>query len=438
MNAPALEYQENKTTGKFVTGCDKRLIHGRLSGWDNIDENKYRQLSWGGMMPGEPAGRLKLLIRAQYFLYFGVMGIYLPYFNLYLYHIKLTGVQIGVLSALRSVLLVLFPVLWGMLADRFQARKAIYVSCNIISAIIWSLYLYTTRFEWLVVITLGYGIFFSPIISFLEAFTMDVLGKEKQRYGQTRAWGSIAFIAVVVLVGRAIDSYPIGIVLPLILAGGLIQSMVSLGVPSVRTAKRRGLSRDIGQLVSQKSIVFLICAFLMLLSHGAYYGFFSIHLEKLGFGKTFIGISWAVASTAEIIVMIYSGRLFKRFSLENVMIFSLTIAAARWFLLAFVDSGPVILITQVLHAFTYGAFHMASILYIDALSSEASKTLGQAVNNAVSYGLGLMAGFFLSGYLYETVGSHGLFMTSGGIAVSGGMIMTVYQLGFQNRQKEPS
>jgi len=177
---------------------------------------------------------------------------------------------------------------------------------------------------------------------------------------------------------------------------------------------------------------------LMLLSHGAYYGFFSIHLEKLGFGKTFIGVSWAVASTAEIIVMIHSGRLFKRFSLENVMIFSLTIAAARWFLLAFVDSGPVILITQVLHAFTYGAFHMASILYIDALSSEASKTLGQAVNNAVSYGLGLMAGFFLSGYLYETIGSYGLFMTSGGIAVSGGMIMTVYQIGFQNRQKESS
>jgi len=387
-------------------------------------------------MPGEPAGRLKLLIRAQYFLYFGVMGMYLPYFNLYLYHIKLSGFQIGVLSALRSVLLVLFPVLWGILADRLQARRAIYVSCNIASAMAWSLYLCTTRFEWLVIITLGYGVFFSPVISFLEAFTMDVLGKEKQRYGQTRAWGSIAFIVVVILVGGMIDTYPVGIILPLILIGGLIQSVVSLGVPSVRTTQLQRLSSGAGHLVSRKSLVFLICAFLMLLSHGAYYGFFSIHLEKLGFGKTFIGISWAVASAAEIIVMIYSGRIFKRFSLETVMVFSFSIAAMRWFLLAFVDSGPVILITQVLHAFTYGAFHMASILYVDALSSEASKTLGQAVNNAVSYGLGLMAGFFLSGYLYETIGSHALFMTSGGIALSGGMIMKLYQIGFQNREKE--
>ena len=389
-------------------------------------------------MPGEPDHRLKLMIRAQYFLYFGVMGIYLPYFNLYLYHIKLSAFQIGALSALRSVLMVLFPVFWGMLAERLQARRAIYVSCNMASAMIWSLYLYTTRFEWLVIITLGYGIFFSPIISFLEAITMDVLGKEKLRYGQTRAWGSVAFIAVVILVGGMIDVYPVGIILPLILAGGLVQSVVSLGAPSVRSAKRQGLSRDTGQLMSRKSIVFLICAFLMLLSHGAYYGFFSIHLEKLGFGKTFIGISWAVASAAEIIVMIYSRRLFKWFSLETVMVFSFSIAAMRWFLLAFVDSGYVILITQVLHAFTYGAFHMSSILYIDALSSEASKTLGQTVNNAVSYGLGLMAGFFLSGYLYETIGSHALFMTSGGIALSGGIIMKVYQIIFENRQKESS
>jgi PPP family 3-phenylpropionic acid transporter len=400
---------------------------------NNLDENKITQTVPEEMPAGDPAGRLKLLLRAQYFLYFGVMGIYLPYFNLYLYHIELNGFQIGVLSALRSVLLVVFPVLWGMLADRFHARRFIYILCNIASAMLCSLYLVTTRFEWLVGITLGYGIFFSPIISFLEAITMDVLGKEKQRYGQTRAWGSIAFIAVVLLVGGMIDAYPVEIILPLILAGAIVQSVVSVGVPAVRITRRQSLTKSAGFLMNYKSIVFLTCAFLMLLSHGAYYGFFSIHLEKLGYGKTFIGMSWAVASTAEIFVMLHSGRLFKQFSLESIMVFSFSVAALRWFLLAFVDSGPVILATQVLHAFTYGAFHMASILYVDALSSQASKTLGQAVNNAVSYGLGLMAGFFLSGYIYETTGSHAMFMMSGGIALTGGVIMKVYQI--QNRLK---
>jgi MFS transporter, PPP family, 3-phenylpropionic acid transporter len=386
-------------------------------------------------MQNNPTGQMKLLIRAQYFIYFGVMGVYLPYFNLYLYHIDLNGFQIGVLSALRSVLLVAFPVIWGILADRFQIRKSIYIICNFISALIWSFYLCTRRFEWMVLITLGYGIFFAPIISFLEAFTMDVLGKEKLRYGQTRAWGSIAFIIVVIIIGRVIDAYPIDRVLYFVLGGSILQSVFSLCVPSVHKAKTHGASGANGQLKSMKSIVFLCCAFLMLMSHGAYYGFFSIHLEKMGFDKTFIGICWATASTAEIFVMIYSAKIFKQFSLENVMIFSFAVAVARWFLLAFVVSGPVILLTQVLHAFTYGAFHMSSILFIDSLSSETSKTLGQSINNAVSYGMGLMAGFFLSGYLYEIIGSHALFMISGWIALSGGVIMKLYQIGFQKHQR---
>lgn len=385
------------------------------------------------MTQADHAGRLKLIIRSQYFLYFGVMGIFLPYFNLYLHHINFTSFQIGALSALRSVLLVLFPVFWSLLADRFQAKKGIYVFCNMASSIVWIFYLYTTDFWCIALITLAYGIFYSPIISFLEAFTMDILGDEKKQYGQIRAWGSVAFISAVILSGRLIDVYPIEIILLLVLAGGIVQSLISTAMPSFPVKINLSLSSEIVYLFNRKTLVFLTSAFLMLVSHGAYYGFFSIHLEKIGFGKTFIGIAWALASIAEIIVMINSARIFKRFSLENILFFSFMMAATRWFLLSFATSAPAILAIQILHSFTYGAFHMASILYIDGMSSDSSRTLGQAVNNAVSYGMGLMAGFFLSGYLYEAIGSSALFMTSGCIALVSGMMLKLYQISFQSK-----
>ncbi|MEJ2473149.1 MAG: hypothetical protein P8Y74_04595, partial [Desulfobacterales bacterium] len=50
------------------------------------------------------------------------------------------------------------------------------------------------------------------------------------------------------------------------------------------------------------------------------------------------------------------------------------------------------------------------------------KTVGQAVNNAVQYGLGLMVGFFINGFLYERIGSAGLFVMSAGIAAAGGAL----------------
>ncbi len=362
-----------------------------------------------------------LVIGSQYFLYFGVLGIFLPFFNLYCYHLGFSGFRIGILSAVRSVVMVLFPIIWGALADRLNARRPIYILCNFCSALIWMLYLFTVDFWPMLVITVFYGMFYAPIISFLEAFTMDLLGREKKSYGRIRAWGSISFIMIVLVLGKIIDLYSVEIIVVLVLAGSLMLSTISTRIPDIQIAPKKRLTPGARSLIDRRALVFLFCAFLMLVSHGAYYGFFSIHLENLGYGTTFIGLTWALASAAEILVMIRSDRIFKRFSLEAVLIFSFLVAALRWFILFFAQSAPAILLSQVLHAVTYGTFHMASILYIDRLAPDKAKTLGQAVNNAVTYGLGLMVGFFFSGYLYEITGSFVLFIISCLIALSGGL-----------------
>jgi PPP family 3-phenylpropionic acid transporter len=374
-----------------------------------------------------------LVIGSQYFLYFGVLGIFLPFFNLYCYHLGFSGLQIGILSAVRSVALVLFPLIWGALADRLNARRPIYILCCFCSALIWMLYLFTVDFRVMLAITIFYGMFFSPIISFLEAFTMDILGKEKKSYGRIRVWGSISFIAVVLALGKIIDLYSVEIIVVLILAGSLMLSVISTQVPGIQVAQKKRLPRGTKSLLDRHVLVFLFCAFLMLVSHGAYYGFFSIHLENLGFGSTFIGLTWALASAAEILVMLRSDQIFSRFSIKTVLIFSFMVAALRWFVLSFVQSTAAILLSQVLHAVTYGTFHIASILYIDRLAPDKAKTMGQAVNNATSYGLGLMVGFFLNGYLYEITGSFVLFMISSLIALSGGLIFWGFCLVDQKR-----
>ncbi len=369
-----------------------------------------------------------IAVSFQYFLYFGVLGIFLPYFNLYCYHLGFTGFQIGTLSGLRSVLLVLSPLLWGLLADRFQIRKPIYLFCNFASTAVWAFYFFYSDFPAMLVITFFYGILFAPIISFLEAFAMDALSLEKKNYGKMRAWGSISFIITVLVLGRILDFYSIRIILVLIFAGALLQAAAAPGLPASAKRPEKQLSSGIKMLLKRRVVIFLFCAFLMLVSHGAYYGFFSIHLEKMGYGKTFIGISWAIASIAEIIVMINSDRIFNRFSFEKILFISFLAAVFRWFMLGFISSPAAILCCQILHALTYGAFHMASILYIDSVTPDQAKTLGQAVNNAITYGLGLVVGFFISGYLFEVIGPVGLFFISGVIALAAGVLFKGFQI----------
>jgi len=370
----------------------------------------------------------KFVIASQYFIYFGVMGIFLPYFNLYCYHLNFSGFQIGTLSALRSVVMIMFTLIWSVLADRLQIRKPLYILCNFISTMIWAFFFFATDFKAMLVITIFYAVFYAPIISFLEAFTMDVLGLEKKSYGRLRVWGSMAFIITVIVLGRIIDLYSVEIIIALIFCGSLIQAAVSTKIPDVRIKKDASFTLQAKVLLKKRVGVFLFCAFLMLVSHATYYGFFSIHLENMGYGNTFIGIAWALATISEVMVMIKSDWIFKRFSMENVLVFSFMVAALRWFAFFWAKSPPAILLLQMLHALTYGTFHVASILYIDALAPAETKTLGQAANNAVTYGLGLMVGFFVSGYFFESLGSFGLFFTSGFIALGGGLIFKGFQI----------
>ena len=368
---------------------------------------------------------VKFILGAQYFLYFGILGLFLPFFNLYCYHLGFSGFEIGLLSSAKTLTTALFPMIWAAVADRFHIRRPIYILCNFASTAFWALFLLTTDFWLMLAVTIFYGFFYAPIISFLESFSMDLLAKEKTRYGKLRAWGSLSFVMVVVITGRIIDAFSTDIIIVMILAGSLIHSFVSTAVPPVKKDRSSDFFAGARAMLNRRVIIFVLAAFLMLASHGTYYGFFSIHLENLGFSGSFIGITWALASIAEIFVMVNSERIVRRFSYVNVLIFSFAAAVIRWLILYFAASAVLILFSQMLHAATYGAFHVASILYMDKLTPEDAKTLGQAVNNAVTYGFGIMAGFLLNGYYFDILGAPMLFVISAGMAFGGGMLLVL-------------
>ncbi len=124
--------------------------------------------------------------------------------------------------------------------------------------------------------------------------------------------------------------------------------------------------------------------------------------------------------------MLKSQYIFSRFTLERVLIFSFMVAAMRWLILFTAQSAYIIMLSQLLHAVTYGTFHMASILYTDRLMPKHAKTFGQAANNSVTYGLGLMVGFLFNGQLFDMVSSHTLFLFSSIFALSGGVLFLVF------------
>lgn len=359
----------------------------------------------------------------QYFLYYGIVGIHLPYLNLYFREIGFSGRQIGAIASLRTLCIVFFPLMWGMLADRFRKRKTIYVLCNTASAILWGLYLCTEGFLPTAAVTLAFAVFYSPIIAFLEAFSMDILGRAKKSYGKIRLWGSISFVCVVLILGKAIAGSDVKIIIPLSLGLMLFMALLSSLFPKTDIHGPEFSLKSASFFMKPDVAIFLAGAVMMLASHGAYYGFLSIKLASEGASASYIGIVWAVGSASEILVMLYSKELFRRVRLETVLVWSFAFSALRWLMVCFLGDQPFFMISsQLLHAVTYGCFHMACILFTDKVSDEGVKTLAQSVNNSVSYGFGLMAGIFTCGFFYDKY-QNLVFLGCAVVAVAGGIVM---------------
>jgi len=369
--------------------------------------------------------RPSAVLSAHYFLYFGMMGIFLPYFNLLCHNLGLTGFQIGAINSTRTVVMVLFSIFWGAVADRLALRRPVFIATAFLSALAWGGYLLTEEFLPMLAVTVVYAIFFGPVIPFLEAFTMEALsrdGADRNGYGRIRAWGSFSFIGVVLVMGKLMEATSIRLVAPLILLASLMLALCTLAVPKDLSPKKRSGASEIRSLFSGRVLCFLFANFLMLAGHGTYYGFFSIHLEELGYGPGFIGLSWALATLSEVAVMMGSARIFRHLAIERALFLAFLVAVVRWVVLFFVTSPIAILLAQLLHAATYGLFHVACILYMEQLSTPRNRTVAQVANNAVSYGLGLMVGFLVNGWLYDRYGAH-LFLMSAGISLCGAALI---------------
>ena len=141
-----------------------------------------------------------------------------------------------------------------------KLENSIFIGCSCAGTIVWMLYFFHDNFLMVLIITAIYSIFNAPIISFLEAMTIEVLGKEKSSYGIIRAWGSIAFIAMVLFMGYLIDALSIRIILMAVFIGSILQTGFSLRLPHVRKIRADDLSVK-GRAIFSKTrdCLFILC-----------------------------------------------------------------------------------------------------------------------------------------------------------------------------------
>jgi PPP family 3-phenylpropionic acid transporter len=75
-----------------------------------------------------------------------------------------------------------------------------------------------------------------------------------------------------------------------------------------------------------------------------------------------------------------------------------------------IDSWPIMLLAQTLHAATFGSFHAASVEVIARFFNGRHQAKGQAIYNSVAYGIGGTLGGVAGGYALQYLGGQHTFM----------------------------
>jgi PPP family 3-phenylpropionic acid transporter len=349
-----------------------------------------------------------------YFFYFASLGAIVPFWNLYLKELSYSATQTGVFVAILMATRVVAPNVWGWIADHTGRRMAIVRIGCLLAALIYAGILLNQSYWWLILVMLLFSFFWNAALPQFEATTLSYLGEASHRYSSIRVWGSIGFVIAVVGLGYAFESISI-LRLPvfvLILLTGIW--LMSLSVPEQATSHLHLEHEPILKLLRKPHVAGLLAAsFCMQVSHGPYYAIYSRYMESYQYTVSAIGWLWALGVIAEIGIFMIMHRLFNRYTLRSLMLFSLAMAALRWLLIALFPAHlAIMLVAQLLHAVTFGIYHATAIRLIHQLFRGRHQGKGQALYSSLSFGAGGAVGSLYSGLAWDHIGRPAVFVIS--------------------------
>lgn len=364
-------------------------------------------------------------IAGFYFFYYAFIGMFAPYWSLYLQSIHFNAIEIATLMSVQPVMRVLAPAIWGWLADHTGKRLLVVQIAATLSTVFY-LGVFATQSFWGMMLVLGLMSFFwSATMPLVEATTLSYLGKQSAGYGRLRSWGSIGFIVSVVGLGYAFDH----IAIAWLLWAGLICELgillFSRQLPETAVVAHHTDQQSIRHILLQPRVLALFGAcFLMAAAHGPYYTFFSIYLVEHGYAKSAVGGLWALGVICEIGVFFLMPHLTLRYGFNSILLVSFGLAMLRFLLIGWgVDWLVLLLIAQVLHAATFGAYHAASVGLVHEYFQGRHQSKGQALFGSLTYGAGGVLGGLASGPIWMHYGPSVLYSCSALLALLGFMLM---------------
>ncbi|UTR16383.1 3-phenylpropionate MFS transporter [Salipaludibacillus sp. LMS25] len=344
----------------------------------------------------------------NFFTFFITYGIYLPYWTGWL--VKGKGLSVAEASLIMGFGLLargLSSLFAFPLASKYWSSQRIILVFTVSSLVATLLYIPSLSFSTLFIVTVIFSAIYPSLLPAIDSTAGALVQKGNIHYGKSRAYGSIGFIISVLIISIVTNFFGEQAILWSMIVGlSLMLLLRFLSTPDLLkvkpTTKERKESLTIRNLWKVKSFpIVLLIVVLLQGSHASYYNFGYIYLQALGAERYYIGMIINVAVIFEILYFLKADHFFKKWQSSSLLLLAASGSTLRWLLLSLIPNVYVFVLSQSLHALSFGVAHYAYIRYITKNLPKQQIPNAQGIYSAVALSFSTAVLTLAGGFLYD-------------------------------------
>ncbi len=385
------------------------------------------------------------LIAVVWFFYLGALGIFFPFFSLYLHeNAGLTGTQMGFVLAVIPMMGLATQPLWGQIADRTGSRSRVLSALGVGALFGYAALFYARGFVAIALATAALAFFQTAVIPSSVAATLALTRNDgPYAFGRMRVWGTVGFLLVVVgfppalhalqeLWGPDVDrpgvsepglEWMFPITAAVLFCGALAARALPRGGALALRAPRGDWRRLVRHRPFRRLLGFSLVAFLCLQGPMS---MFPVFVRAHGGSLDSVGEMWILMLIPEIFLILMSGAGLQRFGPRGLLAIGVTAGGIRWLVCGFAPSLAWIYPVQVLHGVVVAGLVLGAPLYVEAVVPERLRSTGQGLLAMIGVSVGGICSQLATGWLIEHVGTNAPYIVGGAGALILGLLIPIW------------
>lgn len=332
-------------------------------------------------------------------LIYGLNGIYLimplflsKYFD---------SVQSGYLLAIQPFILCIAPLFWGGITDKAKNQNNIMVLLIVGAALAICMLRLNASFMFVAFALALYAFFQAPYGSLIDVLTIKTAEKYDMNYGIFRIMGSIVFGAMAYFITLLNNTEDFVYVYAVISILAIISVLLMLKVYRMEPARKEEKSEGSAKLLKNKELWLLIAVLaLAFFTWGYYSNFFPTYItETLGLSKSIWGIVAFLAAFSELPFFIYYSKIFRKFTMQRILLISSLAMVIRWIVFATVTNTAILIIVGFVTGLFITVITYCATFYIVTVIAPNLVNRAQSLLYAFGTGVPKMLAGCVGGYM---------------------------------------